>query len=260
MTLLVSLPTALPSSFETVITLDEHIFSQNKKEPDYTKEQKEKLRQAEEAADYFVKRWRETLDLNILFDELYVTEPDRRQRNIFLFCDVYSFLTTHGCREVIGKVDNDAMKRGLLGFWNLMYIEYEYDLAFAESSDDTSAKPVEIEKLEKEIKQLAEKYGDSGPRRGQVRSFILDVTQSYEKISNLYRKHLSAEVFTSARYKQNYQKEYLQYDVSEIITEGLKNFPATSGEVIYRVKRGEFELFFVEEAGQFKVLTIGYEL
>lgn len=257
LTLLLSLPTIQPTN----IAFDNHSVQQNKKEPAYTNEQQEKLRQAEEAADHFVKRWRETLDLNVLFEELYVADPDRRQRNILLFCDVYLFLTTtRGCREVIGKIDNNTMKRGFFGFWNMIYLGNEYDLAFSESRNNDPAMPPEIEKMEKEVGQMAEKYGDSGPRRGQARQFILDVVSSSEKLCNLYRKHLPSEALTSARYKQNYQREYAQYNDSEILTDGLNTFPIKPGEVIYRVKRGEFDLFFVEEAGQFKLLTIGYEL
>lgn len=261
MALLVSVPTARSSKIDNVPTTNKRNFSQDNKKPVYTKEQKEKLRQAEEAANHFVRRWHETLDLNVLFEELYVADPDRRQRNILLFCDVYLFLTgTTRCRDVIGKVDNDIMKRGFFSFWNLIYLEDEYDLAFAESENNDPAMPAEIEKMNKEREQMKEKYGNSGPRRGQVRQFILDVVNGYEKLNNLYRKHLPLESLASARYKQNYQREYAQYDDSEILADGLNKFAAKPGEVIYRVKRGEFDLFFVEEAGKFRVLTIGYEL
>ncbi len=238
-----------------------HGAQQKKNEPAYSKEQQEKLRQAEKAADHFVKRWRETLDLNILFDELYVTDPARRQRNLLLFCDVYVFMNPErGCRELIGKVENETLKRGFFGFWNLVYMQADYDLAFSKPEAYDSPTPPGFEILEEEFEAVEKKYGESGPRRGQIRQFVLDITSSYEKMNALYRRNISLEMFTSARYKENYQREYARDDNSEILTEDLNRFSLKPGEVVYRVKRGEFYLFLVEEAGQFKVLTIGYEL
>lgn len=258
--LLLSLPVFQPTG-DIFTSHDKHGTKQKKNEPAYTKAQQEKLRQAEKAADHFVKRWRETLDLNILFDELYVTDPGRRQRNLLLFCDVYVFMNPErGCRELIGKVDNETLKRGFFGFWNLVYMQADYDLAFSKPEDYDSPTPPGFEALEEEFEAVEKKYGESGPRSGQIRQFVLDITSTYEKMNALYRRYISPEMFISTRYKENYQREYAKYDDSEILTEGLNKFSAKPGEIIYRVKRGEFYLFFVEEAGHFKVLTIGYEL
>src|SRR5215475_11467577 len=50
--------------------------------PDLTSEEKQKFRRAEEAADRFIERWHQTLDLNILFDELFVADPKVKRRNV----------------------------------------------------------------------------------------------------------------------------------------------------------------------------------
>lgn len=256
MALLVSLPTVLSINIGNAAAADQCNLSQYKKELVYTKEQKEKLHQAEKAADHFVKRWRETLDMNILFEELYVTDPDRRQRNALLFCGE--------CLEETGKVDNDTLKRGFLGFWNLNYLQWEYSLTIEESEDDDrDTTPPGVEEIEKEMDKIKENYGESGPQRGQIRQQIIDFISVFEKASNLYRRHLRhlpSKWFNSTRYKQNYQREYAKDDKSKTLDGGLDNFPLKPGEVIYQVKRGVFDLFFVEEAGKFKVLTIGYEL
>ncbi|MDX2043575.1 MAG: hypothetical protein SF097_20325 [Acidobacteriota bacterium] len=228
-----------------------HGAQQKKNEPAYSKEQQEKLRQAEKAADHFVLRWRETLDLNILFDELYVTDPDRRQRNIRLYCGE--------CLEEIGKVDADSLKRLSFGFSNMYYLHLEYSLAFDEPENEDLAVPPGFEELEKEMAKIDEIYGETGTQQDQIRQYTLELVRVFDKTSDLFRQHLPAEWFNSIRYKQNYQCEYDENDKSEIFDGDVNSFPTKPGEVIYRVQRGGFDLFFVEEAGEFRVLTIGDE-
>ncbi|HEY7911850.1 MAG TPA: hypothetical protein VIG62_08050, partial [Blastocatellia bacterium] len=52
----------------------------------YGKEPLSEKRRAEEAADKFIRRWHETLDLNLLFDEMYFADPrfERLNHNVFL--------------------------------------------------------------------------------------------------------------------------------------------------------------------------------
>ncbi len=97
---------------------------------------------------------------------------------------------------------------------------------------------VEIEKIRQRNRTNERNTAIQDHGEGQVRQFILDVVNGSEKLNNLYRKHLPSESLASARYKQNYQREYAQYDDSEILADGLNKFAAKPEEVIYRVKLG----------------------
>lgn len=249
---LVALPSFFPLNPDLIFKADEYRLHQNKKDVITTPEQIEKLHQAEIAADHFVKRWRETLDMNILFEELYVTDPDRRKRNILLYCGK--------CLEESGKIDDDTLKRAFLGFWNMYYLGWEYSLAFDKPEKDEPPAPPGIGAIEKMFAKINKTYGENGPQQGQIKEHTLALIGAFETASDLYRQHLPKGWFKSLRYKRNYQREYAKEDRSKVLDGDLSNFPTKPGEVVYLVQRGTFELYFVEEAGRFKVLTIGYEL
>ena len=93
--------------------------------------------------------------------------------------------------------------------------------------------------------------------------------QQFIEITNLrlsfLRKNFPREVFESATYKASLQKMYEaqktdEFDKDFQITEGFPEYGVKDDVEVYRLKRGVFDFYFIEEAGKLKVLTLGFEL
>ena len=253
---------ALSSLFQTV-------FSQQKDPPrEYTSEEKAKLKQAEAFADKFVRRWHETLDLNVLFDELYSSDPWIRELNIRKFCDCYDFLVAEAsgtCVQVtLGLIGAETKRKGFMAFWNLMYLRDEYSLAYSPSADADAPEPKEYKVIDEEFEKFKEKYyGDTEDtkriNRGLVKNFVHDYILLAEKSANVYRKYLTGSVFDSEIYKRNRKLADAELEPSYIKTMPPE-WRLEKGRPVFCVQRGLFELYLIEENGEFRVLTFGYEL
>lgn len=229
-----------------------------KKTPSLTPEEKEKLRRVEEAADRFIERWHETLDLNVLFDEMYVSNPEQRSRNVGLFYGVYKFLAGTGYDPAIGKgIDEAVMREGFMAFWNMFYLMDEYRLAFEKSEDQDAVPPPEIAEAVNKMKRI--KFDEKRVILAQVRQFI----ERANLVSTIYRKHLTREVFDSPLYKANLKKcgeESRGRESRFSIERGFSDYGVGTEREVYNLQHCVFDFYFVEEAGHLKVLTLGFEL
>ncbi len=219
-----------------------------------------KRKRAEEAADRFIQRWHETLDMNVLFDEMYLTDAEQRRRNAYLFYSVYRYLTGAGGGPAVEKdVDEKLMREGFMAFWNYYYMVQEYYLAFNQSTDSPANMPPEFLEARKEPTKLElnEKKMSAAP----IREFVAKTNY----LSSLLRKYLRPEVFETALYKQNL-KNYFADEAEDTeserfsITRGFAEFHVRENIEVYVLKRGVFEFYFIEEKGELRVLTLGFEL
>jgi tetratricopeptide (TPR) repeat protein len=218
-----------------------------------------KQRRAGEVAARFTERWHETLDLNVLFNEMYVTNAEQGRQNAYLFYGVYQFLTGAGEGPAVAKdVDEKLMLEGFMTFWNLYYLLHEYDLAFSKSSDsDVTLPPEYSAAYEESLKNLSlnEKKMSAAP----IRQYIAKANF----MSSLLRKYLKPEVFETDLYKQNL-KIYLEGEGDDTnsfhLDHRFSEFGVRENVEVYRLKRGLFEFYLIEEKGELRVLTLGFEL
>jgi hypothetical protein len=226
---------------------------QNRKEPSaLTTEEKIKLKRTEEAAQRFIDRWHETLDLNILFDEMYVSSLEIRRRNARLFYGVYKFITGSPYNPGVRKgVDEALMRAGFMAFWNMLYMAQEYNLGFDESASLLT--PPEIEKAMEGLNRVSlnEKY--------IIRAEVIKYIEIAKQVSTLYRKHLTRGMFNSNLYKANLKK-CKENDYEFRIERGFEEFGIRKEVEVYFLKSCLFEFYFVKEGSQLKVLTLGFEL
>lgn len=216
-------------------------------------QQEEKLKQAEEAADRFIQRWHETLDLNVLFDELYIANAEQRRYNISLYCGVYAFLTgtSPDCFKVRNNLSEETMREGFFAFWNMAYLQDEYHLLF--QNDEKVSDPPEIQKLKQQQEEKEERTEEWVDKN--ILLYVKEQIELANTASAAYRRHLTSEAFQSSVYRENLQ----QKSEPAKVVEGFSDWNL-KGKDIYKVIRGPFEIYFVEEDGQFKVLTLGFEL
>lgn len=228
------------------------------KQKPLTPEEEQKLRRAEEAADLFIQRWHETLDMNVLFEEMYVSNPAQRRRNAYLFYGVYKFISVTAYNPGVEKnVDESVMREGFMSFWNVWYMVTEYGLAFRQSDDDSRALPPDVTEAVKELKKI--KLSDKYIKLIPVKAY----TAKANIVSSLFRKYLPREVFSTTLYKSN-SKEYWaadnKYSPAFRIIHGFEGYGVGKEIEVYNLRRGIFAFYFVEEGGKLKVLTLGFEL
>jgi tetratricopeptide (TPR) repeat protein len=222
-----------------------------------TPEEEEKRRQVEEAADRFIRRWHETLDLNVLFDEMYVSNPEQRRRNVNLFYGVYQHVTASAYGPAVDKtVDEKVMRAAFIAFWNRAYLNSEYRLSHFKAEEEANYPP-DIVKAETELRQI--KLSQKRMSLGPIMQFVAKVDQA----SSVYRRHLTPEKFKAPLYQENIKKMAAEVSESEKPFRIIKGFPeyGVKDDVeVYTLERGVFSFYFVREGGQLKVLTLGFEL
>ena len=101
---------------------------------EYTAEQKAKLNQAEELADKFVQRWHETLDFKTVFDEYFVTSPEYRKQNYYLFSKPES------CKSC----DEDMIRDGYFAYHNALARRQELALAYGTTDNGDCRCPLKF--------------------------------------------------------------------------------------------------------------------
>jgi hypothetical protein len=225
------------------------------------REESDKQRECEAMADRFIKRWHETLDLNILFDEMYVSNPEQRQRNVAMFYGVYKVIT--GAVEV--KVEkgftDEIFQAGFFAFFNLFYLSTEAKIVVPNKEDYNRyvQLPPDLIKADEALEKL------------NLSDTVMSVepVKKYIEVTNLklayWRKKFPPKVFESATYKPNLQEFYREWKETQSkkdfrIEQGFKDFGVKEEVEVYYLRRGVFEFYFIEEAGKLKVLTLGYEL
>lgn len=204
---------------------------------------------AEEAADRFIRRWRQTLDLNLLFDEMFVARPENRKVFMSNFRGLAVYISNNlTLHEITEDVDEKLRRAAMMAMWNYMHLREEYALAFG--------------KLALEIHETGEDEAEEGPdvlTGAHVTKFIADL----EKPSAEYKKPLTAEIFESPLYRLNL-KRYQESPErsSEVFKVTMNDFSHRGGGrgvKVYRLRRGVFDFYFVEEEGKLKVLSLGLE-
>jgi Holliday junction resolvase-like predicted endonuclease len=218
----------------------------------------EKQQRVEQAADLFIQRWHETLDMNVLFDEMYVSNAKQRSRNVEFFYGVYQFLTASGYGPAVDKdVDEKVLREGFMAFCNMFFLHDEYLLAYMESADEELKYPPDILAAGQAYRKLK-----LNPKR-MTRAQVIEFAAKANNVSSVYRKHLPPEVFKSARYQKNLKQEQDDSDEDSKpfrLSKGFPEYLVGNDTEVYRLRRGVFDLYFVEEGGKLKVLTLGFEL
>ena len=243
--------------------------SSNQKIKRFSAEETQKLRKAEETADQFITRWHQTFDLNLLFDEFFSREEFIQQQYAQQFCGFYEVLTETESSEgegdscgslkaLLETVGIDRVRENYFAWSNLAFAGGEYELAFGED-----ARPEEVMKLLDELSDAQRKYdieeGKALPI-SRANEFLLDEIEGDKKVLALFRKYLTPEALMSETYRKNYQAKqtdrFSRIIIDEIENEIVARWKLDKGRSVYYVPRGVFDLYFIEEDGQFKILTI----
>jgi tetratricopeptide (TPR) repeat protein len=220
----------------------------------------DKRRECEEVADRFIQRWHETLDLNILFDEMYIANPQQRKRNVAMFYGVYKFLTGSAGPKLDKGFNDEIFQAGFFAFWNSVYLGSESRLVIPNGEEREKHEQLALEdaKYQEGMKKL--NLSDKVMSVKPVQQYI----EAMNKMLSFLRKGYPREVFETEVYKENLKKRYDQekneFEKDFRIIEGFSEYGVKDDVEVYYLKRGVFRFYFVEEEGKPKVLTLGFEL
>ena len=71
-----------------------------------------------------------------------------------------------------------------------------------------------------------------------------------------FRKYLTPELFNSAAYRTRSRQNDIRNEPFARVLRGLPQFKVGGETEVYKLKRGVFEPYFVEESGAYKVLML----
>ncbi len=246
---------------------------QQEQKKEYTPEEKAKLKQAEEFAEKFVKRWHETLDLNVLLEEMFVADEGLRgkvESEFGFFIDDWNEEIDERFHKYAVKIiGKDRAKNASIAYLNLIFLSLELKLFYTEQEINripSILDDVQFDKLSKSLFDWFQKQKSIDPgfqqkvsedEAGRIRQIVNKFIESFNYQIALYRAKLPREFFLAEKYKSNLKMEHGDGS-SEIVSSDDSLYEALKvkkGQQIYEVERGVFLLLITEVYGQFKILS-----
>jgi hypothetical protein len=216
-----------------------------------TKEQKIKL--AGKAGDRFVKRFRETLDFGIVFDEMASKKAlevvGKGLANFGSVNKKYFEKQTGDLKEEIFKAEIGAM-----------YLTFVFYWTFSNETDKTKPDfylPSGYSRLVKSFKFL-NGFSEDSTRENtlpiQTDKNLRIYLQELKIWSKFLKKHLPKKFYTLPLYKKNLEDTIFIPKVS--VSDGDSYFEVPNGIDVFQVVRDTFCIDFIEEDGKMKILGI----
>jgi hypothetical protein len=207
------------------------------------------VRRAEAAANRFIKRFRETLDFGLVFDEMFVSDAVQRLRNAGFFRGI------NISERLVQNLDEAALERTYKAFMNYYYLKAAYDLGVGkeEGAPPEVAAALRASKFHNLLSD--EGSGDSPTitTRHELEEYVADLNN----IAALYRQQLPQNVFDSATYKTSLKAINKDKHSQVRVRNGYEDFGIKEGTKVYTLEQDIFIFFLVEENGELKVLTLG---
>lgn len=217
-----------------------------------TREQK--IKQAGKAGEQFVKRFRETLDCGIVFDQMASDKAQKIvEKGLYKQAEI---------ERTFYEKQNDKIK--VLLFKNAMnygYLLFAYELTFLMDSG-TKKESFNIPRgYKKLIKKFSFVNGFSIQQSNPRGKFPIDNDQDLliylaelDTFNQFIRKHLPRKYYNLPNYKKNLKDTVLIPTVT--VTDGDSYFEVDKGIEVFQVVRDMFVMDFIEENGQMKLLGL----
>ena len=225
------------------LTLIPHVALAQKNAADAIDKQR-----AEQIADRFVERFRQTLNFGIVWKALRMSDSSCTYRaNGILNEDDYVKLS----------LSAGTIERLYIATMDLYYLKAVYELSHAliDSQPDQARFPREIEDFEKRSKLF---QGDE--RKLQSHGEVVELIGTLNRLARLYRKNIDKNAMKSAVWRAN--EKYLRSrngtDHAGVLN-GIDTFCIAEGTNVYLVDRGIFLFYIVNEGGKMRVAGLGIE-
>lgn len=207
-----------------------------------------KQRRAERLADRFIERFQQTLDFGIVWKAFRLSDPSCTHRaNGILDENDYAKL----------KLNSRIVEELYIATMNYYFFQgvYELSLASLSSPSQDPPTPAEIEVLVK-----GSKFFQNDDRRLQSQEEVSELIGTFNQLSRLYRQYIPKKAMRSATWRAN--EKYLR-GKSEMdhpaVSNGDETFCIAETTKVYRVDRGLFYFYVVEEGSKMKVAGFGID-
>ena len=207
----------------------------------------QETRRIEEAASRFIRRFRETLDFGIVFDEMFVSDAVQRLRNVGFFRGV------NISEQLVQNLDEAALKRTYKAYMSFYYLKAVYDLGVGK--DDAPPPEVAAALRASKFHNLISDEGSGASPTITTRQELAEYVADLSSIASLYRGHLSQNVFDSTAYKTGLKA--INKSGTLQTRDGDEGLEVKKGTKVYVMDKDIFTFFFIAEHGQIKVLTLG---
>lgn len=211
---------------------------------------REKLRQAERAADIFVERFQRTLDFGTVWKEFRSDKVGCRLTK--------SDLVTSITEEEKVKIGTALLERAYVAEMNVYYLKVAHDLSILRLDSDDSNDLEEEQLTPKEILKAQKSSVYYGPNEKdpvtakEIEDFVVELN----RMAKLYRKYMPHNVMRSAAWRANYKYLTTRDRVHLEVSSGRSDFCIPENVNYYIVDRGMFYLYLVEENGKMKIIDL----
>jgi hypothetical protein len=222
-----------------------------------------KAERAEQTADRFVRRFRETLDFEVVYREFFTADFAKRQQTL------RALLDSNEQRDITNDLSHAEAEQAYTGFMNLYYLAglYFYNLASPDEEESGEIKSEELfpAELLKALKspsiciffvdylknESCRRDGELFRNAVEVRRFIAEASQ----LASLFRRYMPENPFDSPNYRAYLnQLDWAGYKTSASFMDDDDESGAK--HALYQVYRGAFVLNIIEENDEMKVLGI----
>ena len=211
--------------------------------------EREKLGEAERAADLFVERFRQTLDFGTVWREFHSSNPR---------CAYEASGSFHAGQIEELKLSDAFIERLYISSRNFYYLKFAYGLSVARIYPESALReedifPKELWKAERKAAKFEEK--EDVPRTA---ASFESICRNYEQLARICRKYMPGDVMQTAAWRAN--NDWLVSRGGGIVHLGISKgetgcVPAKA--TVYIADRGIFYFYFVEENGRMKVVGLG---
>ena len=209
-----------------------------------------KQQRAEQVADRFVERFRQTLNFGIVWKSFRMSDTSCTHRaNGILGQDDYERL----------RLSSDMIEKVYVATMNLYYLKAVYELSVSRIDlRSGTAEPPTPGKIEAVYKKS--KFFQNDDRKLESPDEISELIQTFDQLAKLYRQYLPKQAMRSATWQANqkYLISRIGMDHSSILN-GNSTFCVPEQTNVYLVDRGVFYFYIVEEGGKMRVAGLGID-
>lgn len=221
----------------------------------HPQDEAEKRRLAEEAANQFIERFHATLDVGVPFDEMALTDAVDRSRKAI----TVQFFGIP--KSVLEEMDDKTAHRLYQAVTNFYYLRAVHQ--FSEKRKNLRQEPPEPPVIREALQKTRWLRGVLPEVKEDTEGVktLQDVQEQideFERITQLYKERIKLDFFEAPIYKANVLAFNKKREAKpfEIIHDD-KDFGFTDVTEIYVVRRDIFAIYFVNEKGKLKILTLG---
>lgn len=211
---------------------------------------------ANKAADTFLKRYRESLDLETARNKMAVSEPIPELRNS-------NFLGEFGIStKLLSEIDDRTLDQTYIEALNTFFIGTIYNVFYSNKNDSKSLYPEAVMALFKKYKVgkfMLERNNNASSITENpfinTKEDLHEFIKLEKEVALALKKRLPPDLFNSSTYKDKLQRNNVVGRNVEI-TNG-EDFGLGENISVYEVRRDFINIFFIKKNGSMKILHIG---